>query len=253
MVPLHSRSAWIWSVVVAGASALALFATRSLVKTSGAAPTQSLAAVQPVAAADVPVPPFAESDARLRDALSGVSPRELFHRWLKADHLLDRLAVVTVNLAEDESPRAQLSFLRPDRPFKAAHGAISPSSYGRYDPFANVISSLDERRVAATYRTLHPLLESAYHALGYPGRPLDGAVTRALQRIASAPVREDVAVHRVGSLWLYTDARLESLGPVEKQLLRMGPRNTRLLQQTAREIAGALGFSLKASPVADSR
>jgi len=243
MVPLRSRSAWIWSIAVAAASAIAFFVTRP--KVAGA-PTPAVAAVPPVApAADVPIPSARESDARLREALSGLSPRTLFQRWLQADHLLDRLIVTTVDLAEDENPRAQLPFLQPDRPFRAARGAISPSSYARYDAFANVIASLDERRVAAAYRTLHPLLESAYHALGYPGRPLDAAVARALQRVAGAPVREEVAVRRVGSLWLYADARLESLGPVEKQLLRMGARNTRLLQQEAREIAGALGLHLE--------
>jgi len=249
MIPLRSRSAWVWSIVVAAASAIALYVTHSRPRKAPAAAVASVAP-QPAAAADVPIP--ADSDARLRDALSGLTPRELFHRWLAADHLLDRLVVTSVNIAEDDSPRAQLPFLQPEHRFKASNAVISASSYARYDAFANVISSLDEHRVAAAYRALHPLLESAYHALGYPGRPFDAVVTRALQRIVNAPVRDEVAVRRVGSLWLFADERLESLGPVEKQLLRMGPRNTRLLQEEARDIAGTLGLRLKAAPVANS-
>ena len=38
----------------------------------------------------------------------------------------------------------------------------------------------------------------------------------------------------------------ESLGPVEKHLLRMGPRNTKLIQSKAREIAAALDLRLAA-------
>lgn len=195
-----------------------------------------------------------ESDARIRDALSGLTPRNLFRRWLEVDHLLDRLAVIAVNIAEDQSPVRQLSSLQPSRPFAAirvgSQLVISPRSQARYDAFANVISSLDGRRAALAYRALHPLLESAYHALGYPGWPLDGVVTLALQRILDAPVRDEVVLHRAGSLFVFADARLEALGPVEKQLLRMGPRNTRLLQDEAREIGSALGLSLRGQPEA---
>lgn len=249
MIPIRSRSTLIWSLVVAAASAIAIYVTHSRTPQAAATAVASVAP-QPAAAADAPIP--ADSDARLRDALAGLTPRELFQTWLKADHLLDRLVVTTVNLAEDESPRAQLPFLQPEHRFKAAHGVIAPSSYARYDAFANVVSSLDEHRVAAAYRVLHPLLESAYHALGYPGRPFDAMATRALQRIVNAPVRDEVAVKRVGSVWVFADEHLESLGPVEKQLLRMGPRNTRLLQEEARAIAGALGLPLQAEVRADT-
>jgi len=245
----HFRSLWIWLLSLAASGGAALVATHALRKKPAPAIQVPQAVGQPARPADVALPNSTESDARLRDTLSGLTPRELFHHWLENDHLLDRLVVITVNLAEDQNPKRELSFLQPTRPFKTAGDGtetiISPHSYARYDAFANVISSLDNRRVATAYRTLHPLLESAYHALGYPGRPLDAVVASALQRIVNAPVREEVAVRRVGPLWLYRDSQLESLGPVEKQLLRMGPRNTRLLQEEAREIAGELGFHLQ--------
>ena len=43
-----------------------------------------------------------------------------------------------------------------------------------------------------------------------------------------------------GALYRFADEKLESQGAIEKHLLRMGPRNTRLIQQKAREIAAAL-------------
>ena len=54
---------------------------------------------------------------------------------------------------------------------------------------------------------------------------------------------------RKGAIYLYADAQLESLGPVEKHLLRMGPRNARLLQEKARELRTALGLpEVKVAP-----
>jgi hypothetical protein len=48
-------------------------------------------------------------------------------------------------------------------------------------------------------------------------------------------------VEREG-LFVYEDERLERAGAVEKHLLRMGPRNTRLVQAKARELLEALGL-----------
>ena len=254
---VHSR-AWPWLVraLIAGAlaGAVALAVGRKPARLAASIPPV-VAGLKPAApAADVALPPATDSDARIRDALDGLTPREIFHRWLQTDHLLDHLVVIAVNLAEDQSPARQLSFLRPSRRLSTTRSGgelvISPYSYTRYDAFANVVSSLDERHVATAYRALHPLLESAYHALGYPGRPLDEVVTRALQRIIDAPVREEIALHQAGSLYLFADASLESLGAVEKQLLRMGPRNTQLLQGEARDVGAALGLPLRGEPQA---
>jgi Protein of unknown function (DUF3014) len=97
--------------------------------------------------------------------------------------------------------------------------------------------------VAAVYRALHGPVEAAYRALGYPSARFDAVVTRALHRIETAPVAEgDVAVRNEGGTFVFQDERLEAMRDVEKHLLRMGPRNTRLLQAKAREIRQALGL-----------
>jgi hypothetical protein len=61
-----------------------------------------------------------------------------------------------------------------------------------------------------------------------------------------------VFVQGDGAVYAFSDPKLEALGPVEKHLLRMGPRNARLVQAKAREIEGALGLS-KASAAAERR
>jgi hypothetical protein len=249
-----THRSWIWLIALVFTGGIAGVVVHLRHATPPQEAQSSLAPVAAPAPADVPLPPAAESDAKVREALSPISPRDLFHEWLAQDHLLDRLVVVTDNLAEDRSPIAQLGFLRPSRPFsvshKGSHLVISPRSQARYDAFANVVSSLDDKKVAAAYRLLHPLLESAYHALGYPGHPLDAAVTQALQRVADTPTRDDASLRPAGANYAFADPALESLGAVEKQFLRMGPRNTRLLQGEARELATALGLPLQGPPQA---
>lgn len=199
--------------------------------------------------ADAPLPPPAESDERIRSLLAGASPR--LREWLKEDALLDRWVVVTDNLALDVSPRKQLAMLAPKAPFRAlekgGRASVDPRGYQRYDLFADAVASVDVRAFAAAVRELHPLLDAAYHRLGYPDRSIDSAVQPALQRLLDVPVSETPpALKSKGALWQFADERLESLGPVEKHLLRMGPRNTRLIQAKAKEIAAALDLRLAA-------
>ena len=195
--------------------------------------------------ADAPLPLPAESDAQVRKALSAASPRPELQKWLAAGDLLDRWTVVADNLAEDVSPRKQLAFLAPEKKFRAVgregNEQIDPRSYQRYDLFADVVASVDAKAVAAAVRTLHPLLESMYHKLGYPDRPLDDLLQRALRRLTDAPVIEGpLQVVPKGALYHFAVPELEAQGPIEKHLLRMGPRNTRLIQAKAREITAVL-------------
>jgi hypothetical protein len=45
-----------------------------------------------------------------------------------------------------------------------------------------------------------------------------------------------------GGVYPFADPKLESLGEVEKHLLRMGPRNAGVVQGKARELLAALGL-----------
>jgi hypothetical protein len=62
--------------------------------------------------------------------------------------------------------------------------------------------------------------------------------------LLETPVVEgDVRLVTRGALYAYADPRLEALLPAQKQLVRTGPRNTRLMQAKLREIALALGLT----------
>ncbi|HEX9289219.1 MAG TPA: DUF3014 domain-containing protein [Anaeromyxobacteraceae bacterium] len=236
-------------LLAAAAVAAAILAVTWLRQRTGLPPASPPEVARAVAGgAETPsgTVPVVEPD-QVRSLLESVSASALFRRALAEGDLVRRWTVVTDNLAEGVSPRAQLGFLAPGRPFsvvtRGGEHVIAPESYGRYDEFADAVASVDARAVASVYRELHPVLEAAYRALGYPNASLDGVTARALHRLEAAPARDGaVVVRREGRAFLFADDRLEDLGAVEKQLLRMGPRNTRLLQAKAREILDALGL-----------
>ncbi|HTN50808.1 MAG TPA: DUF3014 domain-containing protein [Anaeromyxobacter sp.] len=211
-------------------------------------PSEPAAAAAPGGPVAPSGPAPALDEARIRELLLAVSTDRLFRKGLELGDVVRRWVIVTDNLAEGVSPRKQLDFLVPAQPFSTTtHGGrlvIAPESYARYDAFGDAVATLDAAAFARAYTELKPVLEPAYRALGYPGASLDRVTARALRRLEAAPVRDGpVALEANAGVYLFADGRLEDLGAVEKHLLRMGPRNTRLVQAKARELEKTLGLT----------
>jgi hypothetical protein len=213
-------------------------------------PVAATTALAP-APAPAPEPVQAIPAERQRELLEAISVGATFRKWLAEGSAVERWAVVTDNLAEGVSPRKQLPFLAPPGRFAATQRGealvISSASYARYDLVADVVGSVDVAAAVRAYRELHGPLEAAWRALGYPDGSLDKVTAAALRRVAAAPVRDGgVVVEASGpgpdALYLFADPALERLGAIDKHLLRMGPRNTRLIQAKARQLERALGL-----------
>jgi hypothetical protein len=231
-----NRTPWILAAIAAvGVAAAAVWYLRRPVTPAPPTQTQAEAAKAP----DAPLPPPEKSDAQMRKDLASLSSLPEWAQWLAASDLLDRFVVIVDNVAEDVNPRKQLDFV------KVGSQNSEKLDPARYDRVTDVIASIDAKGLAQVIRDLHPLLESAYHKLGYPDRTFDQVAAKALQRIVNAPVVEKTPrLVPKGANFAFADEKLESLGPVEKLLVRMGPRNTKLIQNKAREIATALDLRI---------
>jgi hypothetical protein len=120
---------------------------------------------------------------------------------------------------------------------------VDPRSYDRYNWIADAVASLDTAGTARLHGTLKPRVEEAYAELGTPETPFDATLERAIVVLLETPVVDgDVRLVTRGALYAYADQRLEALSPAQKQLVRTGPRNARLIQAKLRQIAAALGI-----------
>jgi hypothetical protein len=89
----------------------------------------------------------------------------------------------------------------------------------------------------------------AYKELGHPEGDLDVAVERAIVHLLQTPVVDEPIVLRPRVLsFKYDRDDLESMSPAQKQLLRMGPRNVKVIQDELRAVAGELGIPLSRLP-----
>jgi hypothetical protein len=216
-----------------------------------AAPVAEPAPAPPAPAGPAPI----VVAARVRSLLEGLSPNALYRGWLASPDLLRRWAQVTENLAEGVVPRGPLSFLARAKPFavveKGKRTLIAPESYRRYDDLADAVASVDAQGFARVYRELHPVLDATYRGLGYPEGAFDRATAKALRRILGVPVLDgEVPLVPAGAVYAFADPGLENLSPVDRQVLRMGPRNVRILQAKAREISQALALDAAPAPAA---
>jgi hypothetical protein len=188
------------------------------------------------------------SSERIRAQVSALTPRPEWQSWIAATpDLVETLAVIIANVSDDDDPRRRLVPLQLSARFDVAiegnNTLENSASTHRFDSAVEVIASVDARAFAALWRVIHPLVAVAYHSVARPGVSVDRAASNALKRIELMQIpATQPPIKQVGKLWLYTDAGLEGLGSVEKQLLRMGPANARRLQEKARELRVALAL-----------
>jgi len=196
----------------------------------------------------IEVPPLDESDAFVRDLVAKLSSDPRLLAWLATDGLIRTFTVVVVNIAGGETPSPHLRMMRPLSGFRASPQGgglvLDPRSFERYNAVADAAASVDPAGSARLYTTLKPRIEEAYRDLGYPDTSFDETLEQAIVVLLRTPVLDGPVrlVESGGTSYAFENTDLEKLSAAQKQLLRMGPRNVRIIQAALRSIAGALGI-----------
>jgi hypothetical protein len=189
-----------------------------------------------------PLPSLQESDPLVREALA---PMGIPESWVGQGDLVRRLAVVVENAARGDYPRRQLAFLAPAGPFRVLQRdddsfIMDPAGYGRYDGYVDMLERMPPEQMASLLQRIEPLLTQALMELGVQGDAenlLDAAIDQAM----AVPVLEgDVRLEQPNVLFVYADPQLESLSPLQKQMLRTGPDNVRRMQAYLSKVRASL-------------
>jgi len=261
------------AIAVVAMLALALGVYWFLGRGDDAPPVETVVEVPPEAAppptapiepepAPVDIPSLENSDAFVRDLVAILSAHPGLASWIVDDGIVRRFVVVVDNIADGRNPAQHLMFMRPESRYTTTDEggsrhidprdlSASPmatrrphsSNYARYDRHAQIFDSLDTRGSADLYLMMQPLIDEAYVELGNPDRPFIGTLERAIISLLTVPIIEDPpTLVEHAPFFHYTDERLESLSPSQKQFLGMGPDNVRIIQAKLRQIALAIGI-----------
>ena len=199
---------------------------------------------QPETVASETLPELAGSDPAFRQTLLGLSPQ--LEPWLKSDQLIRNYLTLANDFSQGLRLEKHMRFLKPSQPFIATQTAdglfMASESYNRYDALAAAIDIIDPKAAAAVYRKFKPLLLEVFNDFGYPPeRPLEDIFLKSATQILAAPlIEQPIALVRPSVFYKYADEKLEGLSPVGKQMLRMGPKNTRIIQDKVRQLVQEL-------------
>jgi len=193
------------------------------------------------------LPPLSASDEVVRRLAGSLSEHPALASWLATDGLVRRFVVIVDNLAVGLLPKKQLpASMAPEGRFsvtEAPDGTVTeaPGSSARYNRFAAVVASIDAEGAVETYERLKPLVDEAAEELGYGKGTFDGRLVEAIQVLLRAPVPSAPPKLVEGVMsYRYADPRWQELPEVQKQMVRMGPQNERLVQAKLREILRAM-------------
>ncbi len=268
--PARAKGLWLVAaalVVAAGAAVYILYGNRTPAIPAPVGATAPVAAPAPAPTPAttilggepyaVEVPAIDATDPLVRELLATLSAHPRIAAWLATDGLVRSFAVVTINVAEGKLPATAkgLTSLRAPTRFRVVERSgqtyVDPRSYDRYNGLADAAASVDAAGSARLYATLRPRLEEAHRDLGVSTASFDLALEKAIVRLletpaVTGPIRVEALPEGIG--YGLVDTQLESLTSAQKQLLRMGPRNVRLIQAKLRETAVALGIPASRLP-----
>jgi hypothetical protein len=249
--PEEGRRPSVWvalAILVALIGAVAYFIYgRQPLPPEQAAESRAARTPAPPAPPAEPLPALDASDALIRQLVASFSSHPELAAWLATPDLVRTFVAIVDKIAIGVSPAKSAPFVRPKQPFEVSGSGptlqISQASYDRYNTIASVIDSVNADGAAKAYARIKPLCEQAYRDLGYPDGDFDKKMSLAMARLLDTPVPAGPIELRATSVtYQFADPDLESLSSPQKQLLRMGPRNMKVVQAKLREFVKAAGL-----------
>ena len=201
---------------------------------------------------EVPAITLADSDAVVTAEVEKLNGGPLATQFVQRPNTVERAVAIVDNLRQGAVPYKLLPVGRPGKAFPFQDNGLAvtmnPEGFARYDGLANAIAALDVPAIVGLYEWLSPAVTEAWNMLGYTDTTFEEAALTALGMIMLAPDSNlEARLIKVEANWVYEDEALESLSPIQKQMMRMGPDNAEKVQAKARELRGAL-LDLKADP-----
>jgi hypothetical protein len=211
----------------------------------------------PTPAASVPATPqiveagftTGDDDRPVRAAVARLSSHPKFASYLVNDRLLRRFVRAVDAIAGGYSPRDEVEFLEPSRPFivREYEGqlVIAAGSYRRYELVADVFASFDTEGAVELYRSFRPQLEAIYQEVGWASEDFDSRLRQAIDHLLEVDVPSgQIEVEQRAIVYAYAEDELERLTGAQKQMLRMGSANATRVQSKLAELRRALGWGV---------
>lgn len=192
----------------------------------------------------VPPATLEDADDYLREVYEGQHP--LINELLEHDHVLNKLVAAADATWRNQSPTSSLKFLNPKGKLGVTRRDekvfLSNDNYNRYEPYLEGLDRVGDKRILDSYLLLRPLLRNAHEQLGNPHVKWDQLLGEILDKLSAmeVPTKAPELTKAGDSVFIFADPVLEKKSFAHRLLIRMGPNNSRRLQEKIRNFQAAL-------------
>ncbi len=187
----------------------------------------------------VTLPALEHSDAVFKQDVLSLSPG--FSELLNVEGIIKRWVVVINDFSQNQRPYKHFRYFKLSSPFRVETDQtgiyMAERSYQRYDFLASAVHAVDVEKAVSLLWKYRPLLQQAFSEFGYPEEyQVEDIIKKAVSNVLQAPVIESrIKLIKPSVRYKFAEKHLESLSPVQKQMIRMGPENTRIIQAKLRQ------------------
>jgi len=200
-------------------------------------PVQQVAETpEPPAEPMLELPSLNDSDSFVLPRLAALETGESLMRVLASGDLIRKFVVFIDNVASGNLPQLEYPVQRMTEEMAVSSldsnlYVMEPSSYARFNGIIDTLVAVDVDRSLSLFWMMGPLFQAAFAELGYGDRRFDSVLIAAIDNVLNArAVEGPFQLVKPSVMYLYAEQEIEDMSPVEKQLIRLGPDNTRKLK-----------------------
>jgi len=193
-----------------------------------------------------PLPPLADSDRQIRQAIAGLIGPDAVAQCVYADRVITRIVATVDNLPRHNASEKVM----PVKPVAGAFAVdkaadntmtIGAANAARYDAYVALFEALPVKKMVQVYVYFYPLFQKAYEDLGYPNRYFNDRLFETIDDLLAAPEPQGpVALAQPKVLYTFADPDLEARSAGQKIMMRMGLANEAKVKAKLRAIRRAL-------------
>jgi len=198
----------------------------------------------PPAPVEEPLPRLEESDDAVRDALGDIPLGTAGQQYLMPGNIIERSASLIYLMAQGDVPYKLLPVSRPKAAFPISDDGTQvvtdPAGFERYAALTQWLKSLELEPLLSSLEWFIPLFREAWSYYGEDRTAFDMAVVMTLDLVIATPEVDlsEARLIRKEAVWIFEDPAIEGLAPMQKQVLRMGPENAKILKAKAAQMRG---------------
>jgi hypothetical protein len=207
----------------------------------------------PVGTDAKPLPKLGESDAALRESLTGFVDPQVLGKFFNLQDGIRRIVATVDNLSREHLART-VNIAQPIGGAFVVSGkddklAIHPKNYARYDAFVRMAEAVDTEKAVSTYVYFYPLFQQAFVELGYPDGYFNDRLVEVIDHLLESPEPHGtVKLVTPHVLYEFDDPDLERLSCGQKIMIRVGPENESRLKAKLKQVRAAVMAASKPAP-----